>query len=192
MSHAVASTWVGELAQRHLDAAYNLGRWLLGNEHDAADAVHDAYVRAARSAHTYAGGNARAWWLAIVRNCCLAKLSSRQREVQVRDIDAASAAAALPRTADNDVEEQAAAAQSGARIAAHLRALPVEFRETLVLREIEDLSHREIADVLQVPIGTVMSRLARGRALLQRALAGDPSAPSMAAATTGQESPHGL
>ena len=181
MSHAVASAWVGELAQRHLDAAYNLGRWLLGNDQDAADAVHDAYVRAARSAHTYAGGNARAWWLTIVRNCCLAKLSSSKREVQVPDIDAASVAAALPRTADNDVEENVAAQQSGARIAAHLRALPVEYRETLVLREIEDLSYREIADVLQVPIGTVMSRLARGRALLQRALA-----------TDAQEPPHGL
>jgi RNA polymerase sigma factor (sigma-70 family) len=181
MSHVAASAWVGDLVQRHLDAAYNLGRWLLGNEHDAADAVHDAYLRAARSAHTYAGGNARAWWLTIVRNCCLAKLSSRQREGQVQTLDAATAAA-LPRTADNDVEDRAAAAQSGARIAAHLRALPVEFRETLVLRELEDLSYREIADVLQVPIGTVMSRLARGRALLQRALA----------ATEAQELSHGL
>jgi RNA polymerase sigma-70 factor (ECF subfamily) len=115
-----------------------------------------------------------------VRNCCLAKLSSRQREGQVQTLDAATAAA-LPRTADNDVEDRVAAVQSGARIAAHLRALPVEFRETLVLREIEDLSYREIADVLQVPIGTVMSRLARGRALLQRALTTDK-----------QESPHGL
>jgi len=181
MSHAATSAWVGDLVQRNLDAAYNLGRWLLGNEHDAADAVHDAYLRAARSAHTYAGGNARAWWLTIVRNCCLAKLSSRQREVQVQTLDAATAAS-LPRTADNDVEERVAAVQSGARIAAHLRALPVEFRETLVLREIEDLSYREIADVLQVPIGTVMSRLARGRALLQRALAG----------TDMQETTHGL
>ncbi|HSE11312.1 MAG TPA: sigma-70 family RNA polymerase sigma factor [Rudaea sp.] len=178
MSHAVASTWVGELAQRHLDAAYNLGRWLLGNDQDAADAVHDAYVRAARSAHTYAGGNARAWWLTIVRNCCLAKLSSRQREVQVQDIDAATVASSLPRTADNEVEEQAAAAQSGARIAAHLRALPVEFRETLVLREIEEMSYRDIATITGVPIGTVMSRLARGRALLQRALATDAQEPS--------------
>ena len=165
----MAAGWVGELAQRHLDAAYNLGRWLLGNDHDAADAVHDAYLRAARSAHTYAGGNARAWWLAIVRNCCLAKLSSRQREVQVADFDA-EIGAATPRDAGNEVEDRAEAAQSGARIAAHLRALPVEFRETLVLREIEDLSYREIADVLQVPIGTVMSRLARARALLQQAL----------------------
>ena len=167
----MAAGWVGELVQLHLDAAYNLGRWLLGNDHDAADAVHDAYLRAARAAHTYSGGNARAWWLAIVRNCCLAKLSSRQREVQVADLDGAIAAAALPGGAGNEVEDGAAVAQSGARIAALLSALPVEFRETLVLREIEDLSYREIADVLQVPIGTVMSRLARGRALLQRALA---------------------
>ncbi len=171
MSQVAASAWVGELAQRHLDAAYNLGRWLLGNEQDAADAVHDAYLRAARAAHTYAGGNARAWWLTIVRNCCLAKLSLRKREVPLDGADGASQAAAMARTTDSDVEDRFAAAQSSARIAAHLRALPVEFRETLVLREIEDLSYREIADVQQVPIGTVMSRLARGRALLQRALA---------------------
>ena len=88
----------------------------------------------------------------------------------MQSIHAPAVAAALPGSADNEVEDQTAAAQSGARIAALLRALPVEFRETLVLREIEDLSYREIADVLQVPIGTVMSRLARGRALLQRAL----------------------
>jgi RNA polymerase sigma-70 factor (ECF subfamily) len=165
VSQALASGWVGELAQRHLDAAYNLGRWLLGNDQDAADAVHDAYLRAERAAHTYAGGNARAWWLAIVRNCCLAKLSTRGRERPLDD-----EAASLPRTAANDVEDRVDAAQARARLAAHLRALPAEFREALVLREFEDLSYREIADVLGVPIGTVMSRLSRGRALLQRAL----------------------
>jgi RNA polymerase sigma-70 factor (ECF subfamily) len=168
-SPGTTTDWVGELARSHLDAAYNLGRWLLGNEQDASDAVHDAFVRAARSAHTYAGGNARAWWLAIVRNCCLARLDGRQRERHLVLVDADSPA--LPATAANEVEERVDAAQSGARIAAQLRALPAEFRETLVLREIEDLSYREIADVLGVPIGTVMSRLARGRALLQRAFA---------------------
>lgn len=178
----MAGTWVGELAQQHLDAAYNLGRWLLGNEQDAADAVHDAYLRATRSAHTYAGGNARAWWLTIVRNCCLAKLSSRRRETQLQSVDAASAGAALPRSADNEVEDHAHKAQCGALIAEHLRALPVEFREALVLRELEDMSYRDIADVLQVRIGTVMSRLSRGRALLQRSLAGAPA----------EEKPYGL
>ncbi|MDR3388031.1 MAG: sigma-70 family RNA polymerase sigma factor [Rudaea sp.] len=182
MNPGTTSTWVSELAQQHLDAAYNLGRWLLGNPQDAADAVHDAYLRAARSAHTYAGGNARAWWLAIVRNCCLAKLSSRRRETQLRSLDAASATAALHQTGNNDVEDRAHGAQCNALIAEHLRALPAEFREALILREIEDLSYREIADVLQVPIGTVMSRLARGRTLLQRALASTPA----------QEQTHGL
>src|SRR5450432_1335318 len=114
MSSAMASSWVGELAQQHLDAAYNLGRWLLGNEQDAADAVHDAYLRAARSAHTYAGGNARAWWLTIVRNCCLAKLSSRRRETQLPTIDTENAVAMLPLSVDNEVEERADAAQRGA------------------------------------------------------------------------------
>jgi RNA polymerase sigma-70 factor, ECF subfamily len=183
----MASAWVGELVQRHLDSAYNLGRWLLGNEQDAADAVHDAYLRAARSAHTYAGGNARAWWLTIVRNCCLAKLSTRKRETQLQTVDAAISSSALPRSVDSEVEERADAAQRGALIARHLNALPPEFREALVLREIEDLSYREIADVLQVPIGTVMSRLARGRAQLQRALLDHALAD-----TKAQEQTHGM
>jgi RNA polymerase sigma-70 factor (ECF subfamily) len=179
MSADSASGFVEELAQRHLDAAYNLGRWLLGNEHDAADAVHDAFVRATRAADTYAGGNARAWWLAIVRNCCLARLASRQREAQQRHLSLVPEPA--PSQA-SEVEADAEAKQRQTFIAAQLRALPSEFREALVLREIEDLSYREIADVLGVPIGTVMSRLARGRALLRRAL--DPA--------HAQENTHGL
>ena len=183
----MASSWVGELAQQHLDAAYNLGRWLLGNEQDAADAVHDAFLRAARSAHTYAGGNARAWWLTIVRNCCLAKLSSRRRETPLHSVDAAGAQSTLPRGADNEVEDHVHSAQRAAQISGHLRALPSEFREALVLREFEDLSYREMADVLQVPIGTVMSRLARGRCLLQRALSQQELR-----ADPAQEQPNGL
>src|SRR6476646_11653886 len=93
MSGVAANAWVGELAQRHLDAAYNLGRWLLGNDADASDAVHDAFLRATRAADTYAGGNARAWWLAIVRNCCLAKLAMRKREVQQRHLSVVQAVA---------------------------------------------------------------------------------------------------
>ena len=165
---ATADSWIGDLAQRHLDAAYNLGRWLLGNDQDAADAVHDAYVRAARAAHTYAGGNERSWWLAIVRNCCLAKLATRKRESHLRAVSSEPLIAAT-----NDLEINAQAEQTRALIADQLRALPTEFREALVLREIEDLSYREIAEILDVPIGTVMSRLARGRAMLQRAFAGE-------------------
>ncbi|HEY6985787.1 MAG TPA: sigma-70 family RNA polymerase sigma factor [Rhodanobacteraceae bacterium] len=164
----MTATWVSELAQQHLDAAYNLGRWLLGNEHDAADAVHDAYLRAARSAHTYAGGNARAWWLAIVRNACLAALANRRRDApRIRD----GADSIEPPPGDQNVVETSAEAAERARIIErHLRALPAEYREVLILREIEDLSYREIADVLAVPIGTVMSRLSRARAQLQKAL----------------------
>ncbi len=169
MTAVASSAWVSALAEENLDAAYNLGRWLLGNEHDAADAVHDAFVRATRSAHTYAGGNARAWWLAIVRNCCLAALKTRKREVPVMAVETIVEANAD--TAANDVESSAEVEERSRAIERQLRALPVEFRETLILREIEDLSYREIADVLEVPIGTVMSRLSRGRALLQKALA---------------------
>lgn len=169
MTAAASGAWVSALAEEHLDAAYNLGRWLLGNEQDAADAVHDAFVRATRSAHTYAGGNARAWWLAIVRNCCLAALKTRRREVPGVAVETIVDAGID--MAANDVESTAQAAERTRAIERQLRALPVEFREALVLREIEDLSYREIADVLEVPIGTVMSRLSRGRALLQKALA---------------------
>jgi RNA polymerase sigma-70 factor (ECF subfamily) len=177
-----ATAFVDDLAHRHLDAAYNLGRWLLGNEHDAADAVHDAFVRALRSANTYAGGNARAWWLAIVRNCCLARIADRRREVLHTSLDAVPVPVLPADTGANLVEEQLEARQRRALIAEHLRQMPVEYREALVLREFEDMSYRDIAEVLQVPIGTVMSRLARARAILQRSLG----------AALAQESSHGL
>lgn len=162
---------VDELALRHLDAAYNLGRWLLGNEQDAADAVHDAYLRANRFAATYTGGDARAWWLAIVRNCCHARLTLRKRDA--RNIAANhddDHAAWMPYSDSDDVERLVDDSRHHDRLVQAMDALPVEFRETIVLRELEELSYREIADILAVPIGTVMSRLARGRALLQKAL----------------------
>jgi len=188
MIATTASGFVDELAQRHLDAAYSLGRWLLGNDQDAADAVHDAYLRAARSADTYAGGNARAWWLAIVRNCCLARLAGRSKERRNVELDATpgNVHPLLPQSEANEVEERIDAAQRRERMTRSLRDLPIEFRETLILREIEELSYREIADVLAVPIGTVMSRLARGRAMLQKALADAP------ATHVAKESSHGL
>src|SRR5689334_8228496 len=175
VSHAASV--VGELAQQHLDAAYTLGRWLLGNEQDAADAVHDAYVRASRSAETYAGGNARAWWLAIVRNCCLARLALRRKEQRNVAIDQVAAEHGQERVdtlfdqIDHEgVEKLTEQSELRALLARHLQTLSPEFREVLLLREIEELSYRDIADVLQVPIGTVMSRLARARGLLQQAL----------------------
>ena len=173
MSTAGNQAFVDDLALRHLDAAYSLGRWLLGNEQDAADAVHDAYLRAARASGTYAGGNARAWWLAIVRNCCLARLAIRNKEKRNVPIDKDPVIAErwMPHTDVDDVEDRVDSAKRQRLITQCLQSLPENFREVLILREIEELSYREIADVLQTPIGTVMSRLARGRALLQKALA---------------------
>ena len=159
-----------DLALPHLDSAYNLARWLMGSPQDAADAVHTAFLRAARYVHTYAGGNARAWWLSIVRNCCLAMLSARRtRDVSLDTLEAD--AGDLIATAADAPEEQLHLAQSAALVVDQLGRLPTEFREVLVLREIEDLSYREIAEVLGVPIGTVMSRLARARQMMRKALA---------------------
>jgi RNA polymerase sigma-70 factor (ECF subfamily) len=172
-----AQSHVGELALRHLDAAYNLGRWLLGNDADASDAVHDAFVRATRSADTYAGGNARAWWLAIVRNCCLAKLANAKRDrahvaiEHVAETHGREVAEAMIAPPDgDDAERTLEAAERRALLARHIAALSVEFREVLLLREIEEFSYREIADQLSLPIGTVMSRLSRARAQLQHSL----------------------
>jgi len=172
-----ASAAAGELVLRHLDAAYTLARWLLGNGQDAADAVHDAFLRATTSAGIRDGGNPRAWWLAIVRNCCFARLAARGRDGcnvaldQVAHEHGREAAEAWLPMADADaLEERIDTLQRSALLARHLRSLPPEFREVLVLRELEELSYREIADVLQRPIGTVMSRLARARAMLQRAV----------------------
>lgn len=173
MSSVIDRSFIDDLALRHLDAAYNLGRWLLGNEHEATDAVHDAYLRAVRAATTYAGGNERAWWLAIVRNCCLARLASCNKSKRDVSIDGqpASDERWMPRSETDDVENRVDSAQQQNLVTRHLQELPLNFREVLILREIEELSYREIADVLEMPIGTVMSRLARGRALLQKSFA---------------------
>ncbi|MFL6714678.1 MAG: sigma-70 family RNA polymerase sigma factor [Sulfurifustis sp.] len=161
----------GELALPHLDAAYNLARWLLKSDQDAADAVHDAFLRAAGNMHTYRGDNGRSWWLAIVRNCCFAIMKARKRAPQALDAVETGDDASLPHTEAAALEDNLHAAQCATRIAQHLERLPPEFREVVVLREMEDCSYREIADILDVPIGTVMSRLARARTLLKRALA---------------------
>lgn len=160
---------VRDLALPHLDSAYNLARWLMGSPQDASDVVHTAFLRAARYVHTYAGGNARAWFLSIVRNCALATFSARKgREVSLDGLE--DEAFELPASDAEQPEEQLHLAQSAALVVAELERLPREFREALVLREIEDCSYREISEILGVPIGTVMSRLARGRALLQKSL----------------------
>jgi len=163
-----------DLTLPHLDSAYNLARWLMGSPQDASDAVHTAFLRAARYVHTYAGGNAKAWWLSIVRNCCLATLAARRPGDVSLDVLETDGAAHFGATESDAPEEQLHLAQSAALVMHHLEKLPREFREVLVLREIEDASYREIGEILGVPIGTVMSRLARARQLMRKALSATP------------------
>jgi len=149
----------------HLDDAYTLARYLVRDEHDAQDVVQEAALRAFRYFDGFVGGDGRSWLLAIVRNCSMTWLARRRTDDRVTplmdedDFDAASADAVSAPGAD----AEAIRSSERKRIERALATLPAEFREVIVLREIEDLSYREISDVVGVPIGTVMSRLARAR-----------------------------
>ena len=151
----------------HLDAAYNLARWLTRQSADAEDLAQEAYVRAFEAFDGFRGGNARAWILTIVRHTCYTWLKhSRSQELETPfDEEAHSSAAA-----DSTPEAALLADADREMLMRALQELPVEFREALVLRELEGLSYKEIADVAGVPLGTVMSRLARARKLLERSL----------------------
>jgi RNA polymerase sigma-70 factor (ECF subfamily) len=158
----------------HLDAAYNLARWLSRSDTDAEDIVQEACLRAFRSFDGFRGDSARPWLLAIVRNSCYDWLRRNRRgdgdeaydEEVHGGIDATPTAPGLA-----SPEALFERAETRQRIDAAIAHLPAPFREVVVLRDIEDLSYKEIADVAQVPIGTVMSRLARGRRLLMSYLA---------------------
>jgi RNA polymerase sigma-70 factor (ECF subfamily) len=149
----------------HLDDAYTLARYLVRDEHDAQDLVQDAVLRAIRYFDGYREGDARAWLLAIVRNCCMTWLR-RQSGTKKVSFDAGGLSVADPRETD----ARAIQRSERAALARALDALPDEFREVIVLREIQELSYKEISDVVGVPVGTVMSRLARGRKRLASAL----------------------
>jgi RNA polymerase sigma-70 factor (ECF subfamily) len=155
------------LVMPHLAAGYNLARWLTRNEHDAEDLVQDAYLRAFRAFDGYRGGDARVWLLKIVRNTCYTWL--RQRRGTLAET-AADDPADLPDDLADAPEAQVIRCDDGLIVRDALDALPVEFREAVVLRELEGLSYKEIAEATGTPIGTVMSRLSRGRKLLQESL----------------------
>ena len=150
----------------HLDAAYNLARWLAGNDHDAADIVQDACVRAFRFIGGFRGENSRAWLLTIVRNtaCSWLKKNRPQAIVSIDDDE-------LAEIEDTNRATDSFLGADANVLHAALEALPQEFREALVLRELEGLSYKEIAEVADVPVGTVMSRLARARRQLQQQFA---------------------
>jgi RNA polymerase sigma factor (sigma-70 family) len=153
----------------HLDAAYNLARWLSRSTADAEDIVQDALLLAFRNVDARRGASAKPWLLAIVRNCYLSAVrESAPRERLSSPIEADEAAATPVALVSADDPERAAIAEGEARtIDALLRLLTPDYREVLILRELEDLSYREIATTTGVPIGTVMSRLARARAALR-------------------------
>ena len=153
----------------HLDAAYNLARWMTRNGHDAEDVVQEAFLRALRFFDGFHGVNARAWLLAIVRNAGYDWLR-RHRPADVDPFEEEVHGAIDPSPTPEDfVIEQA----DRTRVREALEALPLPWREVLILRELEGLSYREIADVAAIKMGTVMSRLARARAALQQQLAAD-------------------
>jgi RNA polymerase sigma factor (sigma-70 family) len=159
----------------HLDAAYNFAYWLTGNRTDAEDVVQDASLRAFRAIGGYAGGSARAWMLKIVRNSAYNWLRKNRPTTvfTVEDLEAVEAEHAKSSDADAETPEAALIAKSDAeQIRAAIAALPTPFRETLVLRDIEGLDYREIAEATDVPIGTVMSRLARARGRLITTIGG--------------------
>ena len=152
----------------HLDAAQNLARWLLRNEQDAQDVVQEAYLRALKSFGGFHGSNGRAWLLTIVRNTSYTLMKKNRavdltttfdEERHATDYESANPAALLEQTEDAELVREA------------MDHLPAEFREILVLRHLEGLSYKEIADIAQIPPGTVMSRLARARGKLKEYLA---------------------
>ena len=158
----------------HLDDACSLARWITGNPTDAEDVVQDACLRALNGVEGFAGGNSRAWFLAIVRNAALTWIQRNRPQALVftGDMEAAERSAIdMPASATPEAELIAKA--DALRLEAAIAALPLAFRETLVLRDINGLSYREIAEVTQLPPGTIMSRLARARGLLVKALGKD-------------------
>jgi RNA polymerase sigma-70 factor (ECF subfamily) len=160
----------------HLSDAYALARWIVGNPTDAEDVVQDACLRAFRGIDGFAGGNARAWLLTITRHAAFTWLDKNRstaivgvddlEEVERRELDRG-----LPMEATATPEAALIAKADAQRLEAAIARLPVPFRETLVLRDVQGLEYREIAQVINAPIGTVMSRLARARNRLMASIA---------------------
>src|ERR1700730_7344239 len=156
-----------EVVLPHLDAAFNYARWLTKSDADAEDVVQDAYVRALRFFSSLRGEDARAWLFAIVRNTWYGRFPQRAGSV----LSVAGDEADNRADASLDPEAQMIQRQTVAQVRRALEALPTDFREVLVLRGLEGLSYKEIAAIVGIPLGTVMSRLARARERLAGVLA---------------------
>jgi RNA polymerase sigma-70 factor (ECF subfamily) len=163
-----------EVMLPHLNAAHNLARWLARNEPDAQDLVQEAYLRAFRFFDGYRGGDGRAWILEIVRNTFRTWVSGKHRSVASEPFDEASHG--VPKHAT--VEEELGGREKTALLRRCIELLPVEFREVLVMRELEEMSYRQIAEATGLAMGTVMSRLSRARKRLEECAAKGEGKPS--------------
>jgi RNA polymerase sigma-70 factor (ECF subfamily) len=159
------------LVETHLDSACNLARWLVRDPVLADDVVQDAMVRALKYFPGFRGENARAWVLQIVRNVALTRLQKKASGEDVAQVELEIAALSVAGDARQEPEATLMREEDERLVQKLLARLPVELRECLVLREIEELSYKEIARIVDVPVGTVMSRLWRGRKLLAEAAA---------------------
>jgi len=151
----------------HLDAAYNLARWLTRNERDAEDVVQESYLRAFRFFAGFRGGDARAWLMRIVRNTCYTWLHVNRPLLEATEFDETLFS---PDSRSPNPEEAVLRNDRGALVRKALETLPANFREVLILRELEGLSYKEIAEITGMPAGTVMSSLSRARDRLRQVL----------------------
>jgi RNA polymerase sigma-70 factor, ECF subfamily len=160
-----------DAALPYLDDVYSLARYLMRNAADADDAVQECYMRALRHFDSYRGPAMKPWLLTILRNVCNAEFARRGRHERGADLSDESETEGVPmwQEPDSTPETVMARQQDGDTIRRLVAALPAPFREAIVLREINDLSYSEIAEVAGVPVGTVMSRLARARSMLRSA-----------------------
>jgi len=159
-----------DAALPHLDDVYTLARYLMRNAADAEDAVQECYLRALRHFDSYRGPAMKPWLLAILRNVCNAEFARRgKHEAELADDEQADATPPIWQEPQASPETALLRQQDGDTIRRLVAALPQPFREAIVMREINDLSYNEIAEVAGVPVGTVMSRLARARSMLRSA-----------------------
>jgi RNA polymerase sigma-70 factor, ECF subfamily len=159
-----------DAALPHLDALYTLARYLLRNDADADDAVQECYLRAFRYFDGFRGDAIKPWLMTILRNVCHTEFARRSGPVSVgAEADVAEDASPLWQEETHTAETELVRQHDAETIRSLLAALPEPFREAIVLRDVNDLSYREIAEVIGAPVGTVMSRLARGRSMLRKA-----------------------
>jgi RNA polymerase sigma-70 factor, ECF subfamily len=156
-----------EMVVPHINAAYNLARWLMRNERDAEDAVQEACLRAFRFFPGFRGGDARAWLMKIVRNTCYTQLRANRPMHDTMEFDEN---VAPPDTSARNPEEVMLQTDTGDLLRKALEELPMNFREVIILRELEGMPYKEIADITGMPTGTVMSSLSRARGRLRKVL----------------------